>query len=103
MILFNHGSIAPRESFFTLASAACNSCLAIANADARFAFPTSTLRELIALPSGALAPVERVQGFHDLIKAACRAFCSSVQILAAMLCPSSQVQLQLVSMVRFLC
>ena len=69
-----------RESLATFARAACNSCMAIASA----AVPLKTFFDDTALPSGVLGPVERVQGFHERINAACRAFCSSVQPLAMM-------------------
>lgn len=76
----------PRDSFATFACASRNSCFAIASAAARFALPRRTFFEDSVLPPGVLGPVERVQGFHERIKAACRAFLSSVQPLA-MICP----------------
>jgi hypothetical protein len=71
-----------RDSFATFALAACNSCFAITSAFALFALPTRTFLELIRFPSDVFAPVERVHGCHERIKAACRALCSSVHCLA---------------------
>lgn len=76
------GSIFPRDSSIIFNSAAFISSCASASAAARFSLPTRTLREDAALPSGVLAPVDRVQGFHERISTACRAFCSSVQCRA---------------------